>query len=328
VAVLVLLWLLFEVSEIKEQYRAHDQSLVFLSGVSGEVDSEVISFRHHSLGTTGASLLEGGDDFTRRSLDIEVDGFTALQRTLTMHTDLHAATVDDVLQVVVLVVDLVDDIAACPWVNDLTNILILAIFNVSDSHFGSVEAVEGALARSVNEQEWFIVKFFSIILKVDLEGERLAVRGHALLGTETGFFLSLEEFFSLLFTILAQGEDLVGVVLVTTSEGFSKIELLLDEDTISGVESFETLLGLLDWGDLISTWWEACWGISSGGIASWGISLWGILLGRVLLGRILLGRILLRRILLGRVLLGWVSLLLGIATELDLDSLGLRLHYS
>jgi len=116
--------------------------------------------------------------------------------------------------------------------------------------------------------------------------------------------------------------------LVTTSEGFSKIELLLDEDTVSGVESFETLLGLLDWGDLIGTWWEACWGISSGGIASWGISLWGILLGRVLLGRILLGRILLRRILLGRVLLGWVSLLLGIATELDLDSLGLRLHYS
>jgi hypothetical protein len=164
-------------------------------------------------------------------------------------------------------------------------------------------------------------------LKVDLEGEGLAVRGHALLGTETGFFLSLEEALSLLFTVLAQWEDVVGVVLVTTSEGFSKIEFLLDEDTISGFESFVTLLWLLDWDKLelllllrrVSTLGELLRRVSS----------LGILLRRILLRRILLGRILLGRILLGRVLLGWVLLLLRVTTELDLDSLGLSgLHYS
>jgi len=74
--------LLFEVSEIKEQSSAHKESLVFLSGVGGEVHSEVISTGKSSLSTTRASLLEGGDDFTGGSLDVEVDSLTALKRAL------------------------------------------------------------------------------------------------------------------------------------------------------------------------------------------------------------------------------------------------------
>jgi hypothetical protein len=72
--------------------------------------------------------------------------------------------------------------------------------------------------------------------------EGFAVTAHALLGTEAGFFLGLEELLALLFTILTQGEDLIGVVLVTTGEHFSKVELLLDEDTTSFLKSIETLL--------------------------------------------------------------------------------------
>jgi len=111
--------------------------------------------------------------------------------------------------------------------------------------------------------------------------------------------------------------------LVTTSEGFSKIELLLDEDTISGFESFITLLWLLDWRSLLLrgiSCWVSCWGIL-GRILRWVLR--RILLRRILLRRILLRRVLLRRVLLGRVLLRWV--LLRITAELDLDSLGLRL---
>jgi len=79
-------------------------------------------------------------------------------------------------------------------------------------------------------------------LKVDLDLERSAISSQTLLGTEAGFFLGLEELLSLLFTILAQWEDVIGVVLITTGEGFHKVELLLDEDTISSSESVETLL--------------------------------------------------------------------------------------
>jgi len=66
-----------------------------------------------------------------------------------------------------------------------------------------------------------------------------------LLGTETGFFLALKDFLALLVTILAQREDVVGVVLFTSRESFEEFELLLDEDTTSGFESFETFLSLL-----------------------------------------------------------------------------------
>jgi len=93
--------------------------------------------------------LKSGDDFTRRSLDVEVNSFTALKRALAMHTDLEAATINDVFQVVVLVIDFVDDVEAGPWVSDLTNVLVLAILNISNGHFRSVAAVESALAWSV-----------------------------------------------------------------------------------------------------------------------------------------------------------------------------------
>jgi hypothetical protein len=220
---------------------------------------------------------------------------------------------------------LVDDVETSPWVLDLSDEFALAIFNEGNSHFRSVEAVVSALAWSVEQQEWFVVEFFTVITKVDLDLEGSAVTTHALLGTEAGFFLGLEEFLSLLFTILAQWENVIGVVLITTSEGFSKIELLLDEDTISGGESFVTLLWLLDWGHLlrrITSWW-----------VSWVLLRWvlgRILSRRVLLRRILLGRVLLGRILLGRHLLRGISTLLRIArTELDSDGGLLRLlHFS
>jgi len=236
-----------------------------------------------------------------------------------MHTDLETTGFNDIFQGVVLVIKFIDNVEASPDILDLSNVLILAIFDVVNHHFRSVEAVESALAWSVNIQEWFVVEFFSVVFKIDLDLERLAIRGHTLLGTEAGFFLGLEEFLSLLFTILAQGENVIGVVLVTTSEGFSKIELLLDEDTVSGGESLITLLWLLDWGShllrrilrRVSLWWVL-----------------GVLLRRIL-GRVLLGRVLLGRILLGRVLLRRISTLLRVArTELNSDSLRLGLHFS
>jgi hypothetical protein len=323
---LVFVWLLFEVSEIKEQGSAHKQSLVFLGSVGGEVNSEVIRVRHHSLSTARASLLEGGDDFTRRSLDVEIDSLTALKRALAVHTDLEAASINDVFQVVVLVIDFVDDVEAGPWVSDLANVLTLSIFNPSNGHFGSVEAVASALARSVEQQERFVVEFLTVVFEVDLELERSAVTAHALLGAETGFFLALEELLAFLFTILAQWEHIVGVVLFTTREHFHKVELLLDEDTASFSKSVETLLCLLfrgglrrvaSWWVSILLWWVASWWVLLGWVLLWGILLWGILLGWVLLGRVLLRRIttLLRRI-------------ASRAAELDLDS-GLLswLHY-
>jgi len=66
-----------------------------------------------------------------------------------MHTDLAAASFNLVLQGVVLIVDLVDDIAASPRVSDLSNKDALTIFNMSDTEFRSVEAVASALAGSV-----------------------------------------------------------------------------------------------------------------------------------------------------------------------------------
>jgi hypothetical protein len=316
--VLVVVWFLFEVSEIKEHNSTHDQSLVFLSSIGREVASEVISFREHSLSTSWASLLKSGQDFTRRRLDVEIDSLTALKRTLTVHTDLHAAAFNDVLQVVVLVVDLIDDVAACPRVLDLSDVLVLAIFDIRDEHFGSVQAGISALAWSVNEQEWFVVEFFIVVLEVDLDLERLAVRGEALLGAEAGFFLGLEELLSLLFTILAQWEDIVGVVLVTTGEGLHKVELLLDEDTISSSKSVETLLEL---GSSGLGWLSILLRRILRGILLRRILLRRVLLGILLLGRVLLGRVLLRRILLWGILLGRVLLLLwGIAaSELNSD---------
>jgi hypothetical protein len=122
---------------------------------------------------------------------------------------------------------------------------------------------------------------------------------------------------------------LVSVVLFTASEHFHKVELLLNKDTASAFESFETLHELLLFGGSLLRR-VACWWVLLRWVLLWGILLGWVLLGWVLLGRILLGRVLLGRIaLLRRVLLwGIASLLLGIGTllELDLDSLWL-LHY-
>jgi len=96
-SLVALVWLFFEVSEIKEQGSAHKQSLVFLGGIVREVYSEVISIREHGFSATGASLLEGGDDFTGGSLDVEINGLTALKRALAVHTDLEAAAFNDEL---------------------------------------------------------------------------------------------------------------------------------------------------------------------------------------------------------------------------------------
>jgi hypothetical protein len=93
--------------------------------------------------------LEGGGDFTRGSLDIEVDGFTALKGTLAVETNLEAAGFNEVLEVVVLVKDFIDNVEAGPWISDSTNKLTLAVFNPGNGHFRSVQAHVSALAWSV-----------------------------------------------------------------------------------------------------------------------------------------------------------------------------------
>jgi len=93
--------------------------------------------------------LDGGDDFTRGSLDVEINGFAGIARELEVETELEATGFDLVLQVVILVVDFVDNVAASPWVSDLADVLVLSVFNKGDGHFGSVAAHVGALARSV-----------------------------------------------------------------------------------------------------------------------------------------------------------------------------------
>jgi hypothetical protein len=131
--------------------------------------------------------------------------------------------------------------------------------------------------------------------------ERSAFSAHALLGEAAGFFLTLEELLSLLVSVLAHGEDVVGVSLFTASHSFEDIDLLLDEDTVSLRKSVKTLLlnllGLLR--RILRRILRR-------------VLLWGILLGRVstLLRGISLRRVLLRRVLLRRVLLRRITALL------------------
>jgi hypothetical protein len=147
--------------------------------------------------------LDGGDDFTRGSLDVEIDGFASIAWELAVETELEATGFDLVLQVVILVVDFVDDVAACPWVSDLSDVLTLAVFNIGDGQFRSVTAEESALAWSVEHQERFVIEGFTVVFEVNLELERSAVTSHALLGEAAGLFLGLEELLALLVTILA-----------------------------------------------------------------------------------------------------------------------------
>jgi hypothetical protein len=163
-----------------------------------------------------------------------------------VHTDLAAATIDLVLGVVVLIIDVQDDIAASEGVNDLSEILGLAILNVGNGDLRSVEAVASALARSIDEQEGFVVELFGIVDEIDLELEWSAFSAHELSSTATGLLLALEELLAFLLTVLADGEDVVGVLTFTAGHDLSELHLLLDEDTVSAVESVETLL-LLVW---------------------------------------------------------------------------------
>jgi len=84
------------------------------------------------LNTTLTSLLEGGDDFTRGALDIKVDSLATIERTFTMHTNLTAAAINYEFQVVVLVIDLINDVTASPWVFDFSNKFTRSIFDIGD----------------------------------------------------------------------------------------------------------------------------------------------------------------------------------------------------
>jgi len=66
-----------------------------------------------------------------------------------VHGDLATAGFDLVLHVVVLVVDFVKDVEALITILDLSDVFVLSVFDHSDSHFRSVEAVASALAWSV-----------------------------------------------------------------------------------------------------------------------------------------------------------------------------------
>jgi len=219
-AILVLL-LFFEVSEIQEQDSAHDQSLVFLGAGSREVNSEVISITDHGLHATSTLLLDAGNGITRGDLKIEIDDLTAFERSLAVHTDLAAATVDLVLNVLVLVADIQNNVTASEGVSNLAEILTLTIFNQSNRDFGSVTTVEGTGAWSVDQEERFGIEFFIIIFKSNLELEGSALTAQELSRTAAGLFLALEELLSLLVTILGDGVNIVSVFTFTASQDFS-----------------------------------------------------------------------------------------------------------
>jgi hypothetical protein len=190
---------------------------------------------------------------------------------------LQAASFDVVFKYVVGIEDIKLNIAACPWVNDLSEISVLSVFNAADLDFRSVAAVESALAGSVDIKEVFVIEFFIIVFKLNLNNKRSAVTGHTLSSTESRFFLSLEQTGTLLFTILTQRIDFKLTTSFTARHSFHQVENLLDEDAIS----FESLPTLLLNGRLLH--------------------LLRRVLSRVLLRRIL-GRVLLRRHLLRRIL--------------------------
>jgi len=93
--------------------------------------------------------LKAGNSVSGWDLNIEIDGFTTLERTLAVHTDLAAATINFVFDVSVLVMNVKNDVAAVEGVSDLSDVFILSVFNISDGNFRSVEAVACAFARSV-----------------------------------------------------------------------------------------------------------------------------------------------------------------------------------
>jgi len=142
-----------EESEIEEQDGAHHQSLVFLGGIGGERNGEVIGITDHLGKAALRSLLEGGEDFTSGALDVEVDGLATLTGGLAMHTELAAVTDDLVLNVIVLVVDVKGVIAASPGVSDFTQIGVGTVFSDVDGDFGSVQAQDSASAFSFDGQE-------------------------------------------------------------------------------------------------------------------------------------------------------------------------------
>jgi len=128
--------------------------------------------------------LDTGNDITRGDFKLEVDLFTAFEGTLAVHTDLAAASFNVVSQVVVFVIDFVDDVAACPRVSDLSDVFVLSVFNVGNGDFGSVTAVAGAFAWSVDEEERFVIEFLIIIVEVDLQLEWSAFTAQTLSSTE------------------------------------------------------------------------------------------------------------------------------------------------
>jgi hypothetical protein len=264
---------LFEISEIQEQSSAHNKSLIFLRTGSREMNGEVISIADHSLHAARTLLLDTGNSVTRRNLNIEVNGFTAFEGSLAVHTDLHAASVNVVLNVVILIVDVQNQIAAVEGISNLSKILALAILNPSNRDFGSVTAIEGTGAWSVNQEERTIIEFLIIIFEIDLELERSAFTAQELSFAAARFFLALEELLAFLITVLANGINIVSVFTLTAGHSFHKFHLLLDEDTISSIESIETLHLLLRGSMLLESWLLESWLLESW-LETWLLESW------------------------------------------------------
>jgi hypothetical protein len=273
---------LFEVSEVQEQDSAHDQSLIFFGAAGREMDREVISITDHSLQATRRLLLDTSNNITRRDLKFEINDLTALEGSLAVHTALAAASVNLVFNVVVLVVDVQNNVAACEGVSNLSEVFVLAIFDVGNGDFGSITAVEGTGAGSVNQEERLVVEFLAVVFETDLELEWSAFTTQALSGAAARLFLALEELLSFLITIFADWVNIVGVFTFTASYHFSQFQLLLDEDTVSGIESIETLFLLFGGSVLLRIAWLGLWvaGLLEAWLTIWlrlGLSIWLLL---------------------------------------------------
>jgi hypothetical protein len=169
----MLVGILFEISEIKEDNSSHDQSFIFFSGLGREKDREVISIRKSSLQATSASLLKSGDVFSRRALDIEVDGLAWITWELAVHTELAATTVKLVFKIILSIINIDNEVAEIKGILNLTDVFILSIFAQSYCNFRAIETVAGTLAWSIDLQEGFIIELFEFIINSidsDLEG--------------------------------------------------------------------------------------------------------------------------------------------------------------
>ena len=86
------------------------------------------------------------------SEEVELKSLTALAWTVAHEAELTAVCLDVILDLVFVIIDSVDEIAAGEFLDHLAEILGLAVFHVVDLHLRSVAAEECALALSLEMQ--------------------------------------------------------------------------------------------------------------------------------------------------------------------------------